>query len=1381
MSLLAFTRRSVLRIAGVALVTLLALLVSTRALYAGTITIVDGPNTPPASASDPINDAFIQDQLENVGSVTINTDDSTAIGPDEIRIDAGVDITWTSNAALFLFANESIIVSGTIQHDGPTAGNGGVFLQADNDANGIGDVVLGLGGQTSAIRVGSRFGQTHVEGANVRLQAANGGSDNPVQIGFHATNQGNVYNVTGSIWVTGTVAVVAQAGDRDLNYIQIGNGGASSAVDTDADGNFAGDITIVAGEEITFTAGSAVEAYAQVGNGGSGMIGDHSGSHSLTAQNGDITFTGGTAIVTYAQVGNGGANADAIFGVHSGNHILLADGDISFTAGSTDESYAQVGNGGYEADGSHSGDHSLITANGDVSFTGGGNHAYAQVGNGGRESDAAIGGHSGNHTFNAGSDINFTAGNGIDAYAQVGNGGFQADGDHTGIHSLDAGDDISFTAGSAPDTYAQVGNGGAKSTSTGIGDSGDMNLTAVSNITFTAGSRVDAYAQVGNGGNLAQGNHSGNHMLIALNGDIFFTGGGDKGSYAQVGNGGYLAEGNHSGNHTLTAQNDDITFNAGGGQQAYAQVGNGGLDTNGNHSGNHTLTAHNGDIIFTGGGDLTYAQVGNGGFSSDGDFSGTLELTAAQNISLTNKSGIDIYTQIGHGAGSDASFGTRSGNITILAGEDLLLHDALIGHYTDDSGGLLDGDTLIGVSQNNPYTGGSGQIIASSSNTFGATSFNSAFAPNGELRFYVPEAANVSIDANTGMNSELFPGSVPANRLAGFHLFADGPYIAGADYAFYFAGLAVVLTKTVGLDAATCATAKEIGVAPGTRVTYCYEVTNTGAVTLTQHTLLDSEEGLLLNNFFYSLVPGASAFLTVTTEITQTTVNTATWTASNPGPTDMVSATDSATVTVVAPPNTPPVANGQTVNAVQGQGKAITLTASDSDGDPLTFTVLTQPAHGTLSGSAPNLSYSANVDFVGEDSITFKVNDGKVDSPSATVTITVAAPPNTPPVANAQTVNAVQGQGKVITLSGSDADGDTLTFIVVSQPANGTLIGSAPNLTYTSNAGFTGQDTFTFKVNDNKADSPAATVTINVAAAPNIAPVANAQTINAVQGVAKSITLTGTDADGDKLTFTVVSQPANGALTGATPNLTYTSNAAFTGQDTFTFKVNDGTVDSPAATVTINVTAAPVENTPPVANAQTVNAVQGQAKAITLTGSDTDSDTLTFTVVAQPTNGTLSGTAPNLIYTSTAAFTGEDSFTFKVNDGTVDSATATVTINVAAPPNTPPVADAQTVNAVEGVTKTITLTGSDEDDDTLTFTILTQPANGTLSGTAPNLTYAPNPGFTGEDTFTFKVSDGTVDSPPVTVTIVVESDEPIDEKVELYLPLARKSQQPTMQ
>ena len=140
-----------------------------------------------------------------------------------------------------------------------------------------------------------------------------------------------------------------------------------------------------------------------------------------------------------------------------------------------------------------------------------------------------------------------------------------------------------------------------------------------------------------------------------------------------------------------------------------------------------------------------------------------------------------------------------------------------------------------------------------------------------------------------------------------FHLDSDtsvqlAGYAVDDVYVHTCAPLEITLDKTVGTNPSTCATSDEVTAAPGSEVTYCYKVTNTGQVTLSTHTLVDSELGVILNEFPYSLSPGASAFLTQTATIYTTTVNTATWTAFNPGPTDVISATDTALVTIVLEP-----------------------------------------------------------------------------------------------------------------------------------------------------------------------------------------------------------------------------------------------------------------------------------------------------------------------------------------------------------------------------------------------------------------------------------------------------------------------------------------------
>ncbi|HJU40761.1 MAG TPA: FG-GAP-like repeat-containing protein, partial [Tahibacter sp.] len=150
------------------------------------------------------------------------------------------------------------------------------------------------------------------------------------------------------------------------------------------------------------------------------------------------------------------------------------------------------------------------------------------------------------------------------------------------------------------------------------------------------------------------------------------------------------------------------------------------------------------------------------------------------------------------------------------------------------------------------------------------------------------------------------------------------------------------------------------------------------------------------------------------------------------------------------------------------------------------------------------------------------------------------------------------------------------------------------------------------------------------------------------------------------------------------------------------------------------------DNAPPVATAASVSVGTGASVAIVLTGSDADSDPLTFRVTTPPSHGTLSGTAPNLTYTPDAGYTGPDIFAFVANDGSADSAPATIAINVRGPNQAPQITSTPLTRLREDAAYAYDVEATDPDDDVIAYALHEGPSglamnatSGMLDGTLP--------------------------------------------------------------
>ncbi len=473
--------------------------------------------------------------------------------------------------------------------------------------------------------------------------------------------------------------------------------------------------------------------------------------------------------------------------------------------------------------------------------------------------------------------------------------------------------------------------------------------------------------------------------------------------------------------------------------------------------------------------------------------------------------------------------------------------------------------------------------------------------------------------------------------------------------------------------------------------------------------------------------------------------------------------TDTATVSVtVTSGNDAPVAVDDNATTPEDTQVSIPVLANDSDpdGDALSIASVTDPPHGTAVKSGSNVLYTPDPNYNGADSFSYTVSDGKGGTDTATVSVTVT-PVNDAPVAvddSATTAEDTQVSIPVLA-NDTDVDGDTLSIASVTNPPHGTAVKSGVNVVYTPDPNYNGADSFSYTVSDGNGGTDTATVSVTVTPV-NDAPVAvdDSATTDENTAVVIDVLANDTDVDGDGLNVASVTDPPHGTAVKSGSNVLYTPDTNYSGGDSFTYTVSDG--KGGADTATVSVTVDDVANNPPVA----VIAADPTGGRVPLTVSfdgsgsyDPDADAIVDYEWDLGDGNSAYGPQVSHAYTAEGEFT----VTLHVFDehGNVGSADVIITVVL----NTPPVARDRDVVTDEDVAAGITLAASDADGDALTYTILTVPQYGDLSGTAPDLKYAPDENWSGVDGLTFKVSDGMDDSSVATVSITVNpvNDAPV--------------------
>ena len=476
-------------------------------------------------------------------------------------------------------------------------------------------------------------------------------------------------------------------------------------------------------------------------------------------------------------------------------------------------------------------------------------------------------------------------------------------------------------------------------------------------------------------------------------------------------------------------------------------------------------------------------------------------------------------------------------------------------------------------------------------------------------------------------------------------------------------------------------------------------------------------------------------------------------------------------------------ATPRALEATEDRGSEFTLAAHPEDDASLLFEVSSNPLHGTISNFNETTGegiYTPDPNYSGQDSFTFLASIGcnRSAEDRGTVSITVIDVNDAPVAKDAiLTPDVLEDSYADISmrnsLYASDVDNtvDELSFSIISDPRNGTLVEMANEVyKYTPNKNFKGSDSFRFRCEDpgGLSSRNEATLTINVAdevgGAGNDPPNAVSEPVSVAQNTPKTIYLHGSDPEQQPITFSISDDPDHGTITGPNPTtgtLMYTPDSGFLGSDHFDFTVSDG---AKTATATISISVTLTILPAPTATSSSYSTDEDVSLAIQLEGSKPG---LTFQIVDIPSHGDLTGTAPNVTYAPHLNYSGNDSFTFTVNDGTDTSEQGMISLRIDAVPDAP-TATGRKLSIQKNTDVQISLSASDPDSASLTYSISMDPSHGSISGSYTStgiLTYTPASVYRGDDSFTFRATDGNglFDTADVEIKVGVANAPPVVE------------------
>jgi trimeric autotransporter adhesin len=467
-------------------------------------------------------------------------------------------------------------------------------------------------------------------------------------------------------------------------------------------------------------------------------------------------------------------------------------------------------------------------------------------------------------------------------------------------------------------------------------------------------------------------------------------------------------------------------------------------------------------------------------------------------------------------------------------------------------------------------------------------------------------------------------------------------------------------------------------------------------------------------------------------------------------------------VAIEVPPTPPTISGKPGTSAVVGAAYIFQASASDTEGNTLTFAITGKPSWASFSTSSGQLSGTpAAADLGTSAPIVISVSDGKETAslPAFTITVTAAAPP-APSISGTPATHATVAKSYMFRPSASDAGGTKLTFSILAKPPWASFSATTGQLSGMPAAGNVGSyPGILISVTNGSETASLPAFTIDVTSAPPPPP----PTISGTPATAVEVGQTysfqpgASDAAGGTLTFSIAGKPSWAAFDTTTGRLTGTPTAANAGSYAgIVISVADGASSASLPAFSIAVTSGPTISGTPGSGTEI-----GKAYSFTPTVSAGTGAALTFSIAGKPSWASFNTSTGQLSGTPGAAQVGSYSgILISVSDGVATASLPAFTIVVVAGPQ---ISGTPGTSATVGATYSFSPTASDPAGNGLTFSISGRPSWGSFNITTGQLSGTPAATDVGTDpAIVISVTDGvaTASLPAFTITVSAAGANP---------------------